>query len=185
VTPERAAAVARLRRHIAEVAPLRLRPGALSTGIEALDDAIGGWPRPGVAAVRGSPGSGRLGLVLPSLVTATAPGQHAAVVDAMGWLYPPGLPGVALERLLVVRPGQERACWATEQLARSGAFPLLVLLDPAPLRRPGRRLLSAAEAGRGTVIVVHERPDPDLFAAVRLEVEGAGRFRVTRAAGRA
>jgi len=124
-----------------------------------------------------------MGLVLPTLVAHTQAERTVAVVDAVGWLHPPGLPGVNWQHLMIVRPGATRAGWAAIQLAGSGAVPLVVVLDPPRLRRDGLRLNRAAEAGDATVIVFTESPDTDVAAAVRLHVRGRGRIQVERGGG--
>ena len=181
MTPQdRAAILADLRRQLAEKAPVRPPATPLPSGIPSLDAATGGWPRPGVAAVRGAPGTGRLGLVLPALRALSCADRMVAVVDAMGWLNPPGLPGVRMSRLLLVRPGVGQACWAAEQLASSGAVPLAAVLDAPPFGRASLRLQRAAESGGSTVIVVGE--DPGLSSGLTIEMSGARAARVTRGA---
>jgi hypothetical protein len=158
-------------------------PRSIPSGHPALDAAVGGFPRPGVVEVAGLPGSGRLGVLLPALARETRAGRVVAVVDALGRLHPPGLPGVAWSRLLLVRPGPEQAPWAAEQVLRSGAVPLVVLLDPAPFGRSGWRLLRAAEEGDAVLAVVAEAPDPALPATLRL-APGRGTLAVRLAGGR-
>ena len=165
----RNAVLAQLRAHLQQVAPMRVAAPRLSMGLPALDARTSGWPRPGLALLEGAAGSGRLGLVLPALGRLSRSGRNVAIVDPVGWLHPPGLNGVVLERLLVIRPGVGRAVWATEQLARSGGLPLVVLLDPPPLRTGGRRLLHAAEAGDSTVVVVSEAPQRGLPASLAIK----------------
>jgi len=176
--PSRAATIAALRAHLAEVAPHRGVPAHAPTGLPVLDAIIGGWPAPGVGTLHGPVGSGRLGLVLPALQAHTQAGRTVAVVDAMGWLYPPGLPGMDLQHLMLVRPGSARAAWAATQLAGSGATSLVVLLDPPRLGRAGLRLVRAAESGHSTVLVLSEERDPALPAQLRVAVLGQGRVRV-------
>jgi hypothetical protein len=176
--PSRAATIAALRAHLAEVAPHRGVPKHIPTGLPILDAALGGWPAPGVGALHGPVGSGRLGLVLPALQGHTQAERTVAVVDAMGWLHPPGLPGVDLRHLMLVRPGSARAGWAATQLAGSGAIPLVVLLDPPRLGREGLRLVRAADSGCSTVLVISEDRDMDLPAQLRIAVLGQGRVRI-------
>ncbi len=185
----RASALAELRRTLAAQGALvdpTPRVGE-PTGFDALD-AVGGWPAPGLAELVGQPGSGRMGLLLPLLARHTQAGRWIAVIDVLARLHPPGLTGVAWPRLLVVRPGAERAVWAAEQLAGSGSVAAVVLLDPMPVGRAGYRLLRAAEQGGGTVVVVAERREQSLPASLRLEAIGHGpgslRVRLHRAPGR-
>jgi protein ImuA len=187
--PSRSNALAELRRTLAAQGALvdpTPRAGE-PTGFSALD-AIAGWPSPGLAEVVGQPGTGRMGLVLPLLARHSQAGRWVAIIDVLGRLHPPGLIGVAWPRLLLVRPGAERAVWAAEQLAASGAVAAVVLLDPMPVGRAGFRLLRAAEQGGATVLVLGERREQSLPASLRLEALGHGpgalRVRVHRAPGR-
>jgi hypothetical protein len=148
---DRSQRLAALRSHLATVAPVRSRPRGIPLGIAALGELH--WPRPGLSEVSGMPGSGRL---------------------VLGQLYPPGLSGVRLDQVLLVRPGRSQVAWAAEQIARSGVCPLVVLIDPPRLGPGARRLQHAAEAGGVSLIVVSERPDPGLPAALRLATPRAG-----------
>ncbi|MCK6504131.1 hypothetical protein L6R53_12145 [Myxococcota bacterium] len=177
--PSRQERVAALRAHLAQVAPPRPARTGLPSGLETLDAAAGGWASPGLSEVVGRPGTGRLSLVLPAMRAVAARGRPVAVVDALGWLYPPGLPDLPLELLLVVRAGG-RALWAAEQLARSAALPLVIVLDPPGLGRGARRLQQAAEAGGCAVILLTEAPDPHLRPDLRLQACGRGRFQLVR-----
>lgn len=183
MTPERAAILAELRAKLAHTAPPVVDSETLLSGVASLDGATGGWPVPGVSAVVGAPGSGRVGWVLPTLQRLTAGDRPVAVVDVLGWLNPPGLPGVALHRLMIVRPGAAQAAWAAEQLVRSGAVALTVLLDPPPLGKAGRRLALASEAGRSPLVILTDRLDQGLPTALRLEVRGPGLALLARGAG--
>lgn len=164
------ATVAALREHLKRVAPARVQPARLDMVEPNLERALGGWPRPGLSLVHGAPGVGRLGLVLPLMIQLTQEGHNVGVVDPVGWLHPPGLPEVRLSKLLLVRPGAGRAAWAAEQLARSGAMPLVLLLDPPPLGRGGRRLQRAAEEGHTSLILLAERVESDLPVSLRLSM---------------
>lgn len=148
------------------------RADCLATGLPDLDALLGGWPRPGLVEISGLPGSGRLGLILPLIVRETRRGRVVGLVDVLERFHPPALVGIEPSRLLLVRPGGERAVWVTEQLAASGALACTVLLDPLPLRRGGIRLLRAAERGGSLVVVLAEREDPACPATVRLAVGG-------------
>jgi hypothetical protein len=146
----------------------------LSSGLEDLDRAVRGWPSPGVSEVVGRTGSGRLSLILPTLQRLTRLGRPVAVVDAFGLAYPPGWRKLSLEHVLVVQPGPERAAWAAEQLAASGAVPLVVLMDGPRLGRGGPRIQRAAERGGCSVLILTERSERALPAALRLQLRGRG-----------
>lgn len=188
--PPRAETIAALRRSLSGQG-LLVEPAARvgnPTGFAALDAAVGGWPAPGLAEVVGAPGSGRLGLLLPLLARLSGAGRWVALVDILERLYPPAIPAVERARLLLVRPGAERALWAAEQLAACGDVPVVVLLDPLPVGRAGYRLLRAAEQGGGLVAVLAERSEQPLPASLRIEAQGVSpgalRVRVLRAPGR-
>lgn len=181
--PERAETLARLRAELG-CTPLSA-PSGLPIGIPELDSASGPWASPGISEICGAPGSGRLSIILPTLARETAAGRWVAIVDVLSRLHPPGLDGVRLSRLLVLRPGAERAIWATEQLLRSAAIPFVLLLDCWNTGVAGHRLLHAAEEGRSALVITGDRPDTRLPAALRLETRraqeaGGIRVRITR-----
>lgn len=181
--PDRATILAELRQKLAATAPSLVEQALVPSGVPELDAVAGGWPRPGVSAIVGAAGTGRVGWALPALRRLTAEDRFVAVVDTLGWLNPPGLPGVTLERLILVRPGAAQSLWAAEQLARSGALPLVLLLDPPPLGRAARRLRHAVEAGHAALLVLSDRHDPDLAPNLRLETTSPGTARLARGAG--
>lgn len=178
----RAAILAELRAHISKVAPMRTGPPPVPTGIPALDEHIEGWPCPGVVAIHGAAGTGRIGLILPAIQSHTQAGRVVAIVDPVGWLHPPGLPDIHLQHLMLVRCGAERAAWATAQLASSGALPLIILLDPPPLGRGANRMMHAAEIGQSTIAVLTERPEAHLCTPIRLRTLGCQQVQIERGA---
>lgn len=169
-----------LRAHLAQIAPVRVQPSPIATGHPPLDTHLGGWPHPGLASIYGAVGTGRIGLVLPALQKHTQAKRTVAIVDPLGWLHPPGLPGVNFQHLMLIRCGSPKAGWAASQLARCGAIPLVVLLDPPRLARDGLRLLRATESGHSTAIVLSEQSDPHLSASVRLRMLGHHRIQIER-----
>ena len=171
---DRAARIDALRGQLAALAPPRALPVGLATGLPALEAATGGWARPGLSLIEGPVGSPRLAAVLPALRRLTLAGRQVALVDAEQRIYPPGLDGVLLDNLIIVRPLPGRALWAAEQLARCAALPLVVLLDPPPLGRAARRLEVAAGDGDTALVVISEAPQVDLPARVRLRSRGEG-----------
>jgi recombination protein RecA len=162
------------------------------SGVEAIDALLGGIPIPGILEITGAEGAGRTRLAL-DLVAASR--NLVAWVDPLCRLYPPAAAarGVALERLLVVRPiedGSSPWVWTTEQLLRSGNFPLVVV--DLPPRVPGvhasRRAAShawarAVEHGQCTAVVIARRTTKELPADVRIAV-GDHRLTVLRDRGR-
>jgi hypothetical protein len=187
-SPDRAETLTRLRAELGARKALGcVEATLLSTGLPELDARLGGWPRPGIAELSGPVGSGRLGLALPAMARETHADRWLALVDPLSRLYPPGLEGVRLDRLLLLRPSADKILWSAEQLLRSGVFPLVILLDAWNVGAGGRRLLHAAEEGRTCLLCVVERPDTRLPASLRLETlatpEGRVRVRVTRRRG--
>jgi hypothetical protein len=99
-------------------------------------------------------------------------GGRVLVVDPEQQAHPPGWDGVDPARVVLIRPPRERAAWAAEQAARSGAADVVLLLDLPPLGRSGLRLARAAEAGGCTVFVVGASAESDLPAVLRLRADG-------------
>lgn len=164
-----------------------------SSGVDLVDELLGGLPRPGIVEITGPPGSGRVRFAASLLAEATARRRPVAWVDATRRLYPIALAGhgVELGHLLLVRPpadGSHPWLWATEQLLRSGCFELVVVEPPVlakgqlPRRPIGARWARAAEHGQSTALVLGERPTRQLAADVRLAV-GAGQVAVVRDRG--
>jgi len=158
--------------------PVAAPPG-VPTGHAALDALLagGGWPRGAVTEILvAGQGMGGLRLLMPTLARLSR--------EAAGWIafvvlpYAPALAawGVALERLLVIRPATaEGALWAAEQALRSAACRAVLgwpgVIAPVALRR----LQLAAEAGDAPAFLF--RP-PDVAAqsspaALRLAVRPA------------
>jgi len=148
------------------------------SGVERIDRLLGGLPVPGVIEVCGADGAGRTSTALDLAAAITARHHLVAWVDPLCRFHPPAAAarGVALERLLVVRPvedGTSPWAWTTEQILRSGCFPLVV--TDLPPRTGSRRVLShgwarAAEHGRCTALVLSHRTTRELPADVRLSV---------------
>ncbi len=175
----KAQVLAELRAHIAQVAPVRTTPGRVPTGNACLETQLGGWPCPGISLIEGRPGMGRLGVILPTLRRLTHKGQRVVLVDGLGWLHPPGLEGVDLSQLILIQSGT-RTGWVATQLARSGGFPLVVVLDPPRLGRGGRTLQHAAEQGRCAVVLISENREPSIPLSARLCMLPGGRLRILR-----
>lgn len=184
---DRAETLAQLRALIQAQAPFALRSpeqtqraqAPLPTGHPLLDSVVRGWPQPGLAEVTGRVGTGRLQLVRPVVEALTRQRRPVVVLDPLAQVNPPGWSGVDPSQLLFIRCSPEQSGWAGEQLARSGAVPLIVLVDAPRQSRIGARLSRAAEQGRSTVIVVSERTDVRLPAALRLQVLGQGLLGMT------
>jgi hypothetical protein len=163
------------------------------SGVEVVDQLIGGLPRPGIVEICGAVGSGRMRLVAALVARSTARHRAVAWVDPLRRLYPPALAamGIPLRQILLVRPpedGSQPWLWAAEQLLRSGCFELVVVDRPdgpsegLPRRPVGAKWARAAEHGQSTALVLGERPSKQLAADVRLSV-GKGRVMALRDRG--
>jgi|SRR5271165_2239967 len=98
---------------LAQVTPasrleVRPAPAMVSSGIAALDELTGGWPRGCLSEICGPASSGRTGVVLAALAHATRRGEVGVLVDASDALHPgsAAAAGVAMERMLWVRCGR-------------------------------------------------------------------------------
>ena len=176
------ATIEQLRAHLSQVAPMRQAQPHVPTSIPALDAEIGGWPCPGIVSIHGAIGTGRLGIILNRMQNLTEGDRVVAIVDPVGWLYPPGLPGINLQKLMLIRCGAARAGWAATQLASSGAIPMVVLLDPSSLGANTHRFLRATESGQSTLFVLTEQPVQRLNASIRIQTLGDRRLKIERGA---
>ena len=164
--------IADLQQQIAALGPTLCRTQApILSGWAPLDAAVEGWPVPGISEISGPPGSGRIQLSLPSLVQMSRH-HRVAVVDPLQQLYPPGWQGMRLEHLLVVRPALEKSTWAAEQLARSGCFGIVALLDPPRLGRAAARLARASEHGACSLHLWTTEGDTRIPAKLRVQLLG-------------
>lgn len=153
-------------------------PPGVPTGWAGLDGLLagGGWPRGAVTEILTTgPGAGGLQLLMPALAQLGREARWVAFVAPPLLPYAPALAawGVALEHLLVVRPGTaDGGLWAVEQALRSAACSA-VLAWPAAIGSTAlRRLQLAAEAGAALAFLfrapdVAAEPSP---AALRLAV---------------
>jgi hypothetical protein len=127
---------------------VRPAPEMVSSGIAAMDALTGGLPRGCLTEICGPASSGRTTLLLSALAAATHRGEFCAVVDASDALDPQSMAGagIALERLLWVRCGEnsserslEQLLRATDLLLESGGFGMIALdlgeLPPQTARR--------------------------------------------------
>jgi hypothetical protein len=171
-------------------APVQRR--RVPSGVAQVDDLLGGVPVPGIVELSGPDGSGRTRIALAIAARSAVDRRAVAWVDSVRRLYPPAVAdhGVPLERLLVVRPPDDGAgawAWATEQLLRSGCFPLVVVDHPGanatasktPQRALAHGWARAAEHGGSLCLVIATRPVKALPADVRIGV-GSGSMVVLR-----
>lgn len=128
-------------------------PGnAISSGHPELDVELpgGGWPQGNLTEILvDRSGLGEMSLLLPALAKLSADGGWLALV-APPWL--PHAPawaaaGLALDRLVVIRAGQQ-AAWCCEQLLACGGFAGVLAWPAAGIDAKAlRRLQAAAEGG--------------------------------------
>jgi hypothetical protein len=167
------------------------RATRLSTGLPALDAATGGGlPRGRVSELSGPCSAGRTGLACAIAARATQAGETIAWVDPDDAFDPEAAAGagIALSHVLWVRPRRRSDGFrAAEILLGAGGF-ALVVLDLGDRRVEGspgawRRLASAAERTRSTLLVVTPERAAGAVAALGLEL-GARRVRWSGGRGR-
>jgi hypothetical protein len=148
------------------------------TGVEVLDTLLGGLPEPGMVELSGAEGTGRFRVAFALAAAYGRAHRRVAWIDPHSRLYPPAAAdhGVDLASLLVVCPPQDWG-WATEQILRSGCFPLVVVDLPEPGPAESRRPVAhgwarAVEHGRCTALVLTRKPSRELAADVRVSVGG-------------
>jgi len=177
------------------------RPETAPAGIASLDTALGGGWRCGeVSEVIGAASSGRTGVLLSALATATATGGLVALIDAFDRLDPvtAAAAGVDLPRVLWVRgpalslPGRpgmvtaaiKQAIRAFDLVIRAGGFSVVALdvagapaqafrdLAPATWQR-----LAYVVAGQPTAaLIVGDRPMGRSARGVTVRLEAARRW---------
>jgi hypothetical protein len=148
----------------------------LATGLDALDEALGGGlPRGRITELAGPRSTGRTGLTCAIAASATRTGETIAWVDPEDTLDPESAAkaAIALERTLWVRPRDVTgALTAAEVLLGAGGFGLVVLDLGSAEARAWPRLAHAAERTRSTLLVLTARRQAGTFAAVGLETTG-------------
>ena len=177
------ALLARLRREgvlrtAREVGAENLRP-VLPSGVETLDRALGGGlPRGRVVELVGPLSSGRTAFLLQVLAAATSHGEQTALIDPADAFdaAAAAAAGVALERVLWVRPGNRLDAFrAAELVLGAGGFGV-VALDLEGVRPGGEarsralwpRLSLRAERSRSVLLALGERREAGTFAALVL-----------------
>jgi hypothetical protein len=179
-----------LRKLAPHSAPLPARRDGLPSGFAALDDELawGGLPRGAVTEISGVRSSGKTALALTAIARHTAAGGLAVWIDGGGQLFPPTAAalGVALERLLVVRPTAAigdaiaaAAAQAAEIVARSGVFAVIAIDLPRGAeiaRSPAARTRGAMQRSGACALVIGERGRAPSFdgALARLRVRRRG-----------
>lgn len=136
----------------------------LSTGLAALDDALGGgWPAAALSELSGPRSAGRTSVLHAALTAAMGGGHTVALIDAAGVFDPrtAEAAGVILSRLLWIRAAGRTLLQAAELLVATGGFGLVAVdLGERPSRVPDAswvRLRHAAERQGTTVLVTAPR----------------------------
>ncbi|MDC0663948.1 translesion DNA synthesis-associated protein ImuA [Marinobacter sp. SS21] len=153
------------------------------TGYTALDQQLNqsGWPVGALSeCLMDHDGIGELQLVLPLMR------RVAQAKRTVFWINPPHIPyapallrhGVALEQVVVIRPGSTGdTLWTLENCLRSAVTGLVLAWPGRLASRDIRRLQLAAEAGHTTCVLFRSRRHAcqNSPAALRLELEPAPR----------
>jgi hypothetical protein len=177
-------AVFRARDLVAEAPSVPVEGDQLSCCIPAADRLLdGGLQRGEVVEVVGRRSSGRFSLVLSLLAAATRAGEAVALVDLGDQLDPQlaEAAGVALERLLWLRPQRLKEALGAAELLLQTDF-VLVALDLGQPPVPGGRgvetfwvrLGRAARDHRGALLVSAPYRTSGSIAQAVLELRGAG-----------
>lgn len=169
--------------------PTAPREDRLPTGIERLDEALGGGlPRGRVAELTGVRSSGRMALTLRLLTEALRGGEPVALVDVADALDPGDLHPAVRDRVLWVRPRSVLdGLRCADLLLDAGGFAMVALyLVGVTCRGAGVtavpasawvRLGQRAEASRAVLLAVGDGApamSPGSFAAVSLRVARRG-----------
>jgi len=119
----------------------------LSTGIQVLDELIGGIPRGSLSEIFGPISSGRTSLLFSMLAYATTHDEICALVDTHNVFAPStgAAAGIDLDRLLWVRcdANIEHAFKATDLLLHAGGFGLVVLDMADVAGKDAKRIISS------------------------------------------
>lgn len=139
------------------------RPPPLVTALPQLDRLLeGGLARGELVELVGDRSSGRFSLVHAVLAAVTGVGEAAALIDLGDGLQPADAEaaGVALERLLWLRPERSKEALAGAEMVVAGGFPLVVVDLGVPPVHGGRgsggawvRLARAAERHGAALLV--------------------------------
>lgn len=176
-----------------------LSPGAprpLSTGVPALDAALGGglW-RGKLHEIVGPPGAGGTALLRSALATATRAGELCALIDPAD-SFDPSARDIDLERLLWVRPRDPVQALRAAEIALEARFALVALdlgevnvlppprqpkgvvqvvrfekKPPQPGASPWARLARRAEKHGGVLLSLSRAPQAETFSVALVELE--------------
>jgi hypothetical protein len=162
----------RARFHAGAAAPGAARDGLISTGLQAVDELLGGgMPSGSLVTLEGEGSAGCRSLAAALLAIATQRGL-GAIIDT-GDLYPPGLEaaGVRLDRLLVVPARTPLGiARAADLLLRSRAARVIVMTAAALRAAVWMRLANLAQKAGALLIVLARRAAAELCAAATVRV---------------
>jgi recA bacterial DNA recombination protein len=156
----------------------------LSTGIEVLDDLIGGIPRGSLSEIFGTVSSGRTSLLFSMLAYATTHDEICALVDTHNVFAPStaAAAGIDLDRLLWIRCAAniEHAFKATDLLLHAGGFGLVVLDMADVAGKDAKRIISSwwyrfrrtVENKPSAIVVMASDSCVRSCAALSLELKG-------------
>ena len=156
----------------------------LSTGIQVLDDLIGGIPRGSLSEIFGSISSGRTSLLFSMLAYATTHDEICALVDTHNVFAPStaAAAGIDLDRLLWIRCAAniEHAFKATDLLLHAGGFGLVVLDMADMAGKDAKRIISSwwyrfrrtVENKPSAIVVLASDSCVRSCAALSLELKG-------------
>lgn len=169
-------------------------PRPLSTGLSALDAALGGGLLRGhLHEIVAPPGAGGTALLRAALGAATAAGELCALIDPAD-AFDPRPPGIELRRLLWVRPHDPVQALRAAEIALEARFALVAVdlaeLGPRPRQprgvvqvvrfekkplspgaSPWARLARRAEKQGGAVLILARSPQAGTFACATIELE--------------
>jgi len=170
-------------------------PRPLSTGLAALDSALGGGLSRGqLHEIVAPAGAGGTALLRACLAAATQAGELCALIDPAD-SFDPRQPGIDLRRLLWVRPRDAVQALRSAEIALEARFALVALdlgdlprpparkgvvqvvrfsfekRPPAPGASPWARLARRAEKHAGAVLLLSRAMQAGTFAAATVELE--------------
>src|SRR4030095_6205940 len=163
----------------------KIEVATISTGVSAVDELTGGFPRGAVTEIFGPTSSGRTSLLFSILACATTHEEICAIVDMHDVFAPTlaGTAGINLNHLLWVRCGGnlEHAFRATDLLLHAGGFGLVALDLADVAAKDVKRIISSwwhrfrrtVENKPVTVIVLAAESCVSSCAALSLELKAA------------
>ncbi|MGH9443693.1 MAG: hypothetical protein ACRD16_15630 [Thermoanaerobaculia bacterium] len=136
------------------------RDSPLPTGVGRLDALLsGGLPRGRLVEIIGGRSSGRMGIALSALATATRAGENAALIDLGDHFGPHDAQaaGAELDRLLWIRPRRLKDAVLAAEVVLSAGFPLVVAdlgVPPLGHRVPDASWMRLARSAEGHSIAL-------------------------------